>query len=109
MIGLTQLRSMFGLVGQEPVLFDTTVKENILLGKQDTKTEEDQEVPAPVVRAAKKANAHEFVSNMPERYDTNVGKCTISLYNQHIICDYFMIYVFRKSIRIGITFFFLCR
>ena len=84
MLGLTQLRSMFGLVGQEPVLFDTTVKENILLGKQDTKIEEDEEVPVPVLRAAKKANAHEFVSNMPEGYDTNVGKCTISLYKQHM-------------------------
>ena len=81
MLDLTSLRSMFGLVGQEPVLFDTTVKENILLGKQGTKAEEDQEEIKDqelYVEAAKNANAHGFVSKMPEGYDTSVGKhCTI--------------------------------
>ena len=76
MLDLTRLRSMFGLVGQEPVLFDTTVKENILLGKQGTKMgqepiKDDQEVH---IEAAKNANAHGFVSSMPEGYDTSVGK-----------------------------------
>ena len=78
MLGLIHLRSMFGLVGQEPVLFDTTVKENIMLGKQGTKMGGDQE---PIkddqevyIEAAKNANAHGFVSGMPEGYDTSVGK-----------------------------------
>lgn len=86
---------MFGLVGQEPVLFDTTVKENILLGKQGTKLgqeaiKDDQEVH---IEAAKNANAHGFVSSMPEGYDTSVGECCIINLGQStlIIC------VFRKS------------
>jgi ATP-binding cassette subfamily B (MDR/TAP) protein 1 len=78
MLDLTSLRSMFGLVGQEPVLFDTTVKENILLGKQGTKMDGDQEEidnnQAVHIEAAKNANAHGFVSSMPEGYDTSVGK-----------------------------------
>ena len=81
MLDLTSLRSMFGLVDQEPVLFDTTIKENILLGKQGTKAEEDQEEVKEqelYVEAAKNANAHGFVSKMPEGYDTSVGKrCTL--------------------------------
>lgn len=81
MLDLTSLRSMFGLVDQEPVLFDTTIKENILLGKQGTKADEDQEEVKEqelYVEAAKNANAHGFVSKMPEGYDTSVGKrCTI--------------------------------
>ena len=60
-------RSIVGLVTQEPVLFDTTVEENISLGKQDASIEEIQ-------TAAKDANAHGFVSTMPEGYGTLVGK-----------------------------------
>ena len=61
------LRSQVGLVGQEPVLFDTTVAENISLGKPEATKEE-------IEKAAKDANAHDFVSSMPEGYNTNVGK-----------------------------------
>lgn len=60
-------RSIIGLVTQEPVLFDTTVEENISLGKQDASRVEVQ-------AAAKDANAHGFVSTMPEGYGTLVGK-----------------------------------
>ena len=80
MLDLTHLRSMVGLVGQEPVLFDRTVAENISLGKQGANREEIQ-------MAAKDANAHGFVSTMPDGYGTSVGKCAISLvpayHNQH--------------------------
>ena len=72
MFDLTHLRSMVGLVGQEPVLFDTTVAENISLGKQGASREE-------VEMAAKDANAHGFVSTMPDGYGTSVGKHEINL------------------------------
>ena len=81
MLDLTHLRSMVGLVGQEPVLFDRTVAENISLGKQGANREEIQ-------MAAKDANAHGFVSTMPDGYGTSVGKCAIislipAYHNQH--------------------------
>ncbi|KAM0954025.1 putative ABC-type xenobiotic transporter [Dioscorea sansibarensis] len=64
---LKWLRSQMGLVSQEPALFATSVKENILFGKEDASMEE-------VVAAAKIANAHEFISKLPDGYDTQVGE-----------------------------------
>ncbi|XP_049777245.1 ATP-dependent translocase ABCB1-like [Schistocerca cancellata] len=61
------LRSQIGVVGQEPVLFQTTIAENIRYGR-DTCTMEDIE------EAAKMANAHDFISKLPQRYDTMVGQ-----------------------------------
>jgi len=60
------LRDQLGLVGQEPVLFDTTIAENIRLGLPEA-TQEDVE------NAAKVANAHEFIVSFPDGYDTLVG------------------------------------
>ena len=59
------------------MLFDTTVAENISLGKQNASREEVQ-------MAAKDANAHGFVSTMPEGYGTCVGKCNQC--NIHALC-----------------------
>lgn len=53
------LRSHIGVVGQEPVLFDTTIRENIRYGN-DSVTEEE------MIKAAKEANAHDFISKLPE-------------------------------------------
>ncbi|XP_049809966.1 ATP-dependent translocase ABCB1-like isoform X1 [Schistocerca nitens] len=61
------LRSQIGVVGQEPVLFQTTIAENIRYG-WDTCTMEDIE------EAAKMANAHDFISKLPQGYDTMVGE-----------------------------------
>ncbi|KAK8466660.1 hypothetical protein PHAVU_008G138100 [Phaseolus vulgaris] len=61
------LRSQMGLVSQEPALFATTIKENILFGKEDAT--EDQ-----VVQAAKAAHAHDFISLLPHGYQTQVGE-----------------------------------
>ncbi|XP_011868087.1 PREDICTED: multidrug resistance protein homolog 49 isoform X2 [Vollenhovia emeryi] len=61
------LRSHIGLVGQEPVLFDTTIRENIRYGN-DSITEEE------MIKAAKEANAHDFISKLPEGYDSPVGE-----------------------------------
>ena len=60
------LRSLMGIVNQEPILFNDTIYNNIAFGSPGA-TEED------VVRAAKMANAHEFIMQTPEGYDTNIG------------------------------------
>ncbi|XP_074557178.1 putative multidrug resistance protein [Curcuma longa] len=64
---LKWLRSQMGLVSQEPALFATSIKENIIFGKEDATMEE-------VVAAAKAANAHNFISQLPQGYDTEVGE-----------------------------------
>ncbi|XP_061365629.1 ABC transporter B family member 15-like [Gastrolobium bilobum] len=64
---LKWLRSQMGLVSQEPALFATSIKENILFGKEDATEEE-------VVEAAKASNAHNFISQLPQGYDTQVGE-----------------------------------
>lgn len=53
------LRSQIGLVGQEPVLFNTTVRENIRYGREDAT---DAEIEA----CGKQANAHEFIMKLPK-------------------------------------------
>ena len=61
------LRSQIGTVSQEPVLFNTTIRENILFGSK-TATMPD------VVQAAKAANAHHFIMSLPLGYNTVVGE-----------------------------------
>ncbi|KAK9271758.1 hypothetical protein L1049_002121 [Liquidambar formosana] len=64
---LKWLRSQMGLVSQEPALFATTIKENILFGKEDAEIDE-------VVEAAKASNAHNFICQLPLAYETQVGE-----------------------------------
>ncbi|CAA3030365.1 ABC transporter B family member 15-like [Olea europaea subsp. europaea] len=66
-VQLKWLRSQMGLVSQEPALFATSIKENILFGKEDASMEE-------VIEAAKASNAHNFISQLPQGYDTQVGE-----------------------------------
>lgn len=66
------LRNQIGLVQQDNILFSDTVKENILLGRPDATDDE-------VVEAAKMANAHDFISNLPNGYDTEVGERGVKL------------------------------
>lgn len=66
------LRNQIGLVQQDNILFSDTVKENILLGRPDATDDE-------VVEAAKMANAHNFISNLPNGYDTEVGERGVKL------------------------------
>ena len=61
------LRDKIGVVFQDNILFSESVKENILLGKPVATDEE-------VVEAAKAANAHDFIMNLPDGYDTKVGE-----------------------------------
>ena len=66
-LNLKWWRAHIGVVSQEPVLFDTTIAENIRFGKEDATMEEIRE-------AARKANAHDFISKLPNGYDTHVGE-----------------------------------
>ncbi|MDQ7122470.1 SAV1866 family putative multidrug efflux ABC transporter [Staphylococcus aureus] len=66
------LRNQIGLVQQDNILFSDTVKENILLGRP-TATDEE------VVEAAKMANAHDFIMNLPQGYHTEVGERGVKL------------------------------
>ena len=64
---LADLRNQFAIVLQEPVLFSTSVAENIAYARPDASEEE-------IVEAAKAANAHDFVKALPDGYDTLVGE-----------------------------------
>ncbi|CAF0784747.1 unnamed protein product [Rotaria sordida] len=64
---LSWLREHIGVVSQEPILFQTTIKENILFGKTNATQDE-------IVTAAKMANAHDFIKELPDKYDTLVGE-----------------------------------
>ncbi|XP_068664909.1 ABC transporter B family member 9-like [Aristolochia californica] len=70
---LKWLRLQMGLVSQEPVLFNETIRSNIAYGKQGEVTEEE------IVAAAEAANAHRFISSLPQGYDTNVGERGVQL------------------------------
>ena len=60
------LRSLMGLVTQDSILFNDTVAKNIALNKEHASREE-------IVAASKIANAHEFIEELPQGYDTNIG------------------------------------
>lgn len=60
------LRSLMGLVTQDSILFNDTIKQNILIGKPDATDEE-------IIEALKIANAYEFVKDLPFGIDTNIG------------------------------------
>jgi ABC-type multidrug transport system fused ATPase/permease subunit len=66
-LNIAWLRDQLGLVSQEPVLFDTTIEENIRYSVPDATHDQ-------VVEAAKQANAHAFISEFPEGYNTSVGQ-----------------------------------
>ena len=66
------LRANIGIVAQEPILFSTSITENIRYGKATATDEEVRE-------AARVANAHEFVTSFPEGYDTEVGERGLKL------------------------------
>jgi subfamily B ATP-binding cassette protein MsbA len=63
---LESLRDLMGLVTQDSILFNDTIKNNIRLGKQDATDEE-------IIAALKVANAYEFVSALPNGIETNIG------------------------------------
>ncbi|KAI3456077.1 hypothetical protein Pfo_012740 [Paulownia fortunei] len=70
---LSWLRQQMGLVSQEPILFNETIRANIAYAKKGDVTEEE------IIAAAKAANAHNFISGLPQGYDTNVGERGVQL------------------------------
>lgn len=70
---LSWLRQQMGLVSQEPVLFNETIRANIAYGKKGEVTEEE------IIKATTAANAHSFISGLPHGYDTNVGERGVQL------------------------------
>lgn len=75
-LNLRWLRQQISLVSQEPTLFATTIAGNIKHGLIGTKYEHmsDEETRGLIEQAAKKSNAHDFISALPEGYETNVGE-----------------------------------
>ncbi|HTA28201.1 MAG TPA: ABC transporter ATP-binding protein [Bacteroidia bacterium] len=65
-LSISQLRNLMGIVTQDTVLFNDTVKNNIAFGMKDVTDEQ-------VIQAAKVAHAHEFISSMEKGYETNIG------------------------------------
>eukprot|EP01018_Ginkgo_biloba_P034173 Gb_33057 [translate_table: standard] len=72
-LNIKWLREQIGLVSQEPVLFSTTILENILYGKVEGADIEE------VIAAATAANAHDFITDLPEGYQTKVGERGVQL------------------------------
>lgn len=70
---LRQLRRQIGWVQQEPLLFSSSIRDNIIYGNEGPSETE-------IVKAAMEANIHEFISNLPDGYDTVVGEkgCQLS-------------------------------
>jgi ATP-binding cassette subfamily B protein/subfamily B ATP-binding cassette protein MsbA len=71
-IRLESLRDQISVVSQEAFLFNGTIRENILYGRLDATTEE-------LEAAARAANCHEFISRLPEGYDSRVGERGVKL------------------------------
>ena len=69
---LVSLRHAIGIVAQDPFLFSDTVRENVAFGRPDATQEEVEE-------AARLAQAHEFIVELPEGYDTVIGERGITL------------------------------
>ncbi|CAF3530182.1 unnamed protein product [Rotaria sordida] len=65
-LNLQWVRSHFGLVSQEPILFDLTIAENIAYGLENVSMED-------IINAARKANIHQFIEQLPQGYETKVG------------------------------------
>ncbi len=65
-LAINDLRGLMGIVSQETILFNGSVYDNIAFGMSNVSMED-------VIAAARVANAHEFISSMPEGYNTNIG------------------------------------
>uniref|UniRef100_A0A0C9QRK5 TSA: Wollemia nobilis Ref_Wollemi_Transcript_12661_4895 transcribed RNA sequence n=1 Tax=Wollemia nobilis TaxID=56998 RepID=A0A0C9QRK5_9CONI len=71
-LNIKWLRDQIGLVNQEPVLFATSIQDNIMYGNNSA-------TPSQVIEAATAANAHGFISQLPDGYDTQTGERGVQL------------------------------
>ncbi|BCA54250.1 Lipid A export ATP-binding/permease protein MsbA [Nitrospira sp. KM1] len=69
---LQSLRSQIGIVSQEVVLFDDSIRNNIAFGRRNATDEQ-------IIQAARQAYAHDFVDRLPQRYDTVIGEKGVKL------------------------------
>ncbi|WP_435119535.1 ABC transporter ATP-binding protein [Halolamina sp. C58] len=76
---LPALREHVGIVEQNPYMFSGTAEENIAYGDLSVLSGEDGEVSDAVVEAAKAAEAHQFITDLPEGYDTEIGERGVKL------------------------------
>jgi subfamily B ATP-binding cassette protein MsbA len=63
---ISDLRGLLGIVSQEPILFNDTVYHNIVFGKEEFSCQQVED-------AARVANAHDFISKLPQGYETIIG------------------------------------
>ncbi|CAD5212275.1 unnamed protein product [Bursaphelenchus okinawaensis] len=71
-LNINWLRNVIGIVSQEPIVFATSVIENLKMGKEDLTQEE-------MIKACEAANAHEFIVKLPNGYDTQIGEGGVKL------------------------------
>ncbi|MGQ9816056.1 MAG: ABC transporter ATP-binding protein, partial [Candidatus Roseilinea sp.] len=71
-VDLDELRRQIGIVAQDSLLFSATIAENIAFGRPDATREQ-------IERAARLAQAHEFISRLPDGYDTLIGERGVGL------------------------------
>lgn len=99
-LDLKWLRQQIGLVNQEPALFATSIKENILYGKDDATLED-------ITRAAKLSEALTFINNLPDRFETQVlffyynNTRNLQDYQHNLICNsnkqFFCLFILRNT------------
>ena len=73
---LKWLRNQIGLVNQEPAMFTASICENLLFGKDDATMDE-------IISVAKDSNAHNFITQLPKGYDTQVLFCILSFTSEN--------------------------
>ena len=82
-LNIKWLRSQVGYVGQEPVLFSGSIADNIAYGLDIDKSKlsppEQERLRERIIIAAKKANAHDFIREFPQGYDTDVGSNGVAM------------------------------
>jgi subfamily B ATP-binding cassette protein MsbA len=69
---LSSLRSQFGMVSQDVILFNDTVRANIAFGRPDASEEE-------IIKAARAAYAHDFIMELPDKYESTIGEKGVKL------------------------------
>ena len=66
-VSISSLRDQMGIVTQEPILFNDSIRNNIAYGKQNATDKE-------IIKAAEAAYAYDFIQNFPNKFDTNIGE-----------------------------------
>ena len=68
------LRQQIGMVSQEPILFDATIRQNIIYGLPDFESMKQEEQDVKIEQACRQANCWEFIQQLPKMLETNVGE-----------------------------------